>query len=39
MAREECKENEHVWVLVSENKDQTTYRCSKCGKCIVIKND
>lgn len=35
----ECKENEHVLVLVSENDKQTVYRCSKCGKLIVVKDD
>lgn len=35
----ECKDNEHVLVMVSENDKQIVYRCSKCGKLIVEKKD
>lgn len=35
----ECKENEHVLYIVSESAQQTVYRCAKCGKLVVEKND
>lgn len=35
----ECKDDEHVLYLVSENASQYVYRCSKCGKTIVVNRD
>lgn len=35
----ECKENEHILVMVSEDDKKNIYRCSKCGKSIVVKRD
>ena len=37
--KEECKENEHVLYLVSESASQFVYRCSKCGKTVIVKRD
>ena len=35
----ERKNNDHSLVLVEENDKQTVYKCSKCGKLIVVKKD
>lgn len=35
----ECKENEHVLVLASEDDKKIVYKCAKCGKLIIEKKD